>query len=101
MCFKEQLWDIIQKENPREELMTFQKMKAEFDDVCTTLVSTLTPEQKKWFEEIVFEIVKRIAEYSVRLSYDTTFTVMNQMWSELIFGDKIPYLSFKDAVDNV
>ncbi len=46
MAFKEQLWKIIQKENPHEELMTFQKMKGEFDDVCGTLVETLTPEQK-------------------------------------------------------
>ncbi len=98
MTFKEQLWTIIQKENPREELMSFQRMKAEFDDVCTTLAETLTPEQNKWFEEIIFDIVKRIAEYSVELSYDTTFTIMNQMWAELVFGDKVPYLTFEEGV---
>ncbi len=100
MSFKEQLWNIIQKENPREQLMGFQKMKAEFDDICTTFSESLTPEQKKWFEEIVFEIIKRIAEYSVQCSYDTTFTIMNQMWSELVFGEKIPYLTFEDGVSN-
>ncbi len=100
MTFKERLWEIIQKENPREELVSFQKLKAEFDDVCGTFAETLTPEQKKWFEEIIFDITKRIAEYSVELSYDTTFTIMNQMWSELVFGDKVPYITFEEGVSN-
>ncbi len=98
MTFKEHLWEIIQKENPREELMSFKNLKAEFDDVCITFAESLTPEQKKYFEEIIFDIVRRIAEESVQLNYETTFTIMNQMWTELIFGDKTPYLFFGNGI---
>ena len=101
MLFSDELYKVVQRENPFSELLSTHRIQAQYEDLLEELKSDLPLEKVEFLECVLLPKIREVAEHAVKCMYETSFSVINNMWRQLIFDDMLnEIVEFKGDYDD-
>lgn len=101
MLFSDELYKVVQRENPFSELLSTHRIQAQYEDMLEELKGGLPEEKVHFLECKLLPKIREIAEHANKCMYGTSFSVINNMWRQLIFDDMLnEIVEFKGDYDD-
>lgn len=91
MEFKNHILNIVKEEHKFENLMEYQRIKAQLDDSVTAFLQCLTPAERVMLDQTILQAFDKLMELQYEFVCFRTFEEVTKAWRALVLSEEVAY----------